>query len=58
VWEIEAIIWEELFDLAKGIRSVYDAASNIVERIPEFYEHLNADIYGCFMLSKWSSFYC
>ena len=45
------IIWQEIFNIANGSQSVYDAASNIVKRTPEFYDHLDAEIQGWFMLS-------
>jgi hypothetical protein len=44
VSEIEKIIWDEIIDIAKGVQTVHDAASNIVDRIPEVYSHFDAEI--------------
>jgi hypothetical protein len=51
VSEIETIIWEEILKTAKGIQTVHDAASKIIGRIPKYYDHLDADTCGWFMLS-------
>jgi len=51
VSEIERIIWEEIFETAKGLQTVYDAASNIVDRTPKFYDHFDDETSGWFMLS-------
>jgi len=50
VTEIETIIWEEIFALAKGSKTVQDAAYDIVERIPEIYDHFHVDERGWFKL--------
>jgi hypothetical protein len=49
--EIETIIWQEILNIARGKKTVHDAASKIVERLPEYYEHFDADTRGWFMLS-------
>ena len=49
--DIETIIWEELFNIAQGMQTVQEAASKIMQCIPESYNHFDAEIYGWFMLS-------
>lgn len=49
-FEIEGIIWEEILNVAKGMPTVHDAASNIIDRIPKIYDHLNDVTCGWFML--------
>jgi hypothetical protein len=43
VSEIENIIWEELFEIAQGSQSIYNAAANISDRLPKEYDHFDED---------------
>lgn len=55
--EFEATIWQEIFKLANGGQTVHEAASNIVDNIPENFDNITTEAHDWFILSKLYRFY-
>ena len=45
------MIWEELFKIARGEKTVHDAACNIAHNIPETFDDVDIETRRWFMLS-------
>lgn len=47
---MERVIWQQLFEVAKGLKTVEDAAKSIVEAIPLSFDAVDSDIRSWFLL--------
>lgn len=47
---MERVIWQQLFEVAKGLKTVEDAAKSIVETLPLSFDGVGDDIRSWFLL--------
>ena len=49
--DIEQLIWQQLFEVAKGLKTVEDAAEVIFESIPSSFENVDNETRSWFLIS-------
>lgn len=57
---METIIWHELFQLARGLQTVYEAAANIVKSLPVNFDHIDSTMRKWFIvgMTMFFVFFC
>ena len=50
ILKLERVIWHEIFQIARGFQTVYDAAANIIKSLPDSFDHIDPNIRKWFIV--------